>query len=215
MIDFHTHTFNSDGELIASELAARAAAAGYRALAITDHVDESNMEEVIEQTLRFTASYKGGRVKVVPGVEITHVAPEAIGPLAARARKLGAKIVVCHGETIVEPVEAGTNSAAIRAGVDILAHPGLVSAEDAVLAAKAGVYFEITSRKGHSLTNGHVAAAARKHGVGLIVNTDTHSPGDLITVDTARRVAIGANMTEEEFKIARKNAETLLEKILG
>jgi len=37
MIDLHTHSLFSDGELIPSELVSRAAAAGYRAIAITDH----------------------------------------------------------------------------------------------------------------------------------------------------------------------------------
>ena len=47
---------------------------------------------------------------------------ETIGrPLAEHARALGAKVVIVHGETIVEPVPRGTNLAAIEAGVDILA----------------------------------------------------------------------------------------------
>ena len=50
-----------------------------------------------------------------------------IAPLSCRARALGAQIVLVHGETIVEPVPPGTNHQAIEAGVDILAHPGLIS----------------------------------------------------------------------------------------
>ncbi len=42
MIDLHTHSFFSDGELIPSELIRRAEAIGYKAIAITDHVDSSN-----------------------------------------------------------------------------------------------------------------------------------------------------------------------------
>jgi histidinol phosphatase-like PHP family hydrolase len=68
---------------------------------------------------------------------------------------------VVHGETIVEPVLPGTNRAAIAAGVDILAHPGLITKEEAMLAAQKGVLLEITTRRGHSFTNGHVASIAR------------------------------------------------------
>jgi Histidinol phosphatase and related hydrolases of the PHP family len=41
MIDLHTHSIFSDGELIPAELTRRAAVAGYRAMAITDHGDFS------------------------------------------------------------------------------------------------------------------------------------------------------------------------------
>ena len=54
-------------------------------------------------------------VTVLCGVEITHVPP----PLISQARGPGqggrAQLVVVHGETIVEPVEVGTNLAAIEA----------------------------------------------------------------------------------------------------
>ena len=65
--------------------------------------------------------------------------------------------MVVHGETLVEPVEEGTNHEAIMAGVDILAHPGLISEEDVRLAKERKVLLEISARKGHSLSNGHVA----------------------------------------------------------
>jgi len=48
MIDLHTHTTFSDGELIPAELARRAAKAGYRAMAMTDHADFSNLELILQ-----------------------------------------------------------------------------------------------------------------------------------------------------------------------
>jgi len=48
MIDLHTHTTFSDGELIPSELVRRAETLGYRAIAITDHVDFTNIEHVLK-----------------------------------------------------------------------------------------------------------------------------------------------------------------------
>ncbi len=44
MIDLHTHSLFSDGELIPSELVRRAVMHGYRAIAITDHADFTNVE---------------------------------------------------------------------------------------------------------------------------------------------------------------------------
>lgn len=198
MIDLHMHTFFSDGELIPSELVRRAEAVGYRAMAITDHVDESNYDFVAERMSRFAATMSGNAVTVLPGGELTHVPPARIGDLSIRCRAAGMKIVVVHGETIVEPVPAGTNRAAIEAGVDILAHPGLITADEAALAAKNGVALEISGRGGHSFTNGHVLQMARAHGATLVFNTDTHAPRDLMDKAMAARVAKGCGMTDDE-----------------
>lgn len=149
MIDLHTHTLFSDGALIPAETARRAFVAGYKAIALTDHVDDSNIDFVIPRMVRVCGKLsEKGDIFVIPGVELTHVDPSDIASLAAEARKLGAKIVVVHGETLTEPVPPGTNLAAIRAGVDILAHPGLITREETKLAAKKGVYLEITTRRG-------------------------------------------------------------------
>lgn len=210
MIDLHTHTLFSDGELIPAELTRRAAVLGYRAIAMTDHGDMSNLDLIIPRLLRVAddLSTQWG-LKVLPGIELTHVPPARFAEAAAEARRLGAVIVNAHGETIVEPVAAGTNRAALEAGVDILSHPGLISDEDAALAAKKGICLEITTRKGHSLTNGHVVQMARKHGAMLVVNNDAHAPGDLLKPELMHQIALGAGMTEDEFKQAIRNAEKL------
>ncbi len=216
MIDLHTHTVFSDGELIPFELVRRAAVAGYRALAITDHGDFSNLDLIIPRLVRVAGDLGAGwNISVIPGIELTHIPPAAIADATREARSLGARLVVCHGETIVEPVAAGTNRAAIEAGVDILSHPGLISAEDAMLAAQAGVCLEITTRKGHSLTNGHVARQALAAGAKLVVNNDAHAPGDLVSLAMARKVALGAGLTEAQFEQCRKNSEALVRRALG
>jgi predicted metal-dependent phosphoesterase TrpH len=46
-IDLHVHSFLSDGALLPSELLRRVVVKGYRAIAITDHADASNMEELV------------------------------------------------------------------------------------------------------------------------------------------------------------------------
>jgi len=213
MIDLHTHTFASDGELGPAELVRRAAVAGYRALAITDHADQSNVVSQLRQ-LRPVVEELGDAngLCLLAGVELTHVPPKQIAAVVALARANRAQLVLVHGETIVEPVIAGTNRAAIEAGVDILAHPGLISAEDVQLAAEKGVFLEITTRKGHSLTNGHVAKMAEKYGAKLVVNNDAHAPGDLVSLEMARKIARGAGLTEAQFEAACQNSFALVER---
>lgn len=213
MIDLHVHTLFSDGELVPSEVVSRALAAGYTHLALTDHVDPSNLEFVLERIVDVCGRLRGRvAAQVHPGVEITHVPPSLIAPLAARAREMGAKVVVVHGETVVEPVPPGTNRAAIQAGVDVLAHPGLVSEADVKLAKRKGVFLEITSRKGHSITNGHVARLAMKYGAPLVYNTDSHAPGDFTTWETALKVVRGAGLSEKDAARMQRNALDLLER---
>jgi histidinol phosphatase-like PHP family hydrolase len=216
MIDLHTHSIFSDGELIPSELARRAKVMGYRAMAITDHGDHSNIDFIIPRIVRVCqAVSEAYDIQVVPGIELTHVPPVFIAELTKEARRMGARIVVVHGETIVEPVVMGTNAAAIEASVDILAHPGLLSEEDALQAAKKSVFLEISARKGHSLTNGHVVKIARQCKASLVLNTDGHSPHDLIHSGMAQKIAEGAGMTAEEVEIMFKNSEDLVRKALS
>ncbi len=195
-IDLHTHTILSDGALLPSELLRRADAMQYRALALTDHVDAGNLENVIRTLQRVRRDQANDfELQFIIGVEITHVAPASIARLAKKAKDLGAEIIVVHGETIVEPVAPGTNRAAIDCeAVDLLAHPGFLTPPEAQDAAARGCFVEITARKGHSLTNGHVARVCMAAGAQMVIDTDTHEPGDLITLDMARRVALGAGL---------------------
>jgi len=214
MIDLHTHSLFSDGELLPSELIRRAYVAGYKAVAITDHVDASNVDFVIPRIIEAANSIAGHiEIKVLPGVEITHVPPKLIEKLVSKARSLGAKIIVAHGETIAEPVAPETNRAAIEAGVDILAHPGLITEEDAIKAMENHIALEITTRKGHSLTNGHISRLALNTGATLIVNTDAHAPQDLITLDWAKLVLRGAGVDEDRIEQIFANSEEIVNRI--
>ena len=214
MIDLHAHSFFSDGELIPSELIRRFEDKRYSAVAITDHADSSNLDFIIPRIVKVASFLNNSQtVKVIPGIELTHVPPELIEQLVFKARELGASLVVVHGESIVEPVAPGTNKAGIEAGADILAHPGLITDEDAKLAAEKGILLEITSRSGHSLTNGHVAKTAAKSGAEMILNSDTHSPENIMTEEFARKVLEGAGLPSDLFSVVLSNARRLLEKI--
>jgi len=211
MIDLHTHSLLSDGALIPSELVRRAHVAGYKGIAITDHVDYSNIGIVLPGIVEVAKKLNEyWDIMVIPGVEITHVPLEVFPELTALARKKGAQIVVAHGESPVEPVLTGTNAAAIGAGVDILAHPGLIREEVAAFAAEKGVCLEITCRRGHSETNAHVFDVASKAGAKLIVNSDAHAPEDLLTFEKISEVLENLTDSNGIRKSIIKNSEELL-----
>ncbi len=199
-IDLHTHSIFSDGELLPSEIARRAHVLDHEAVAITDHVDASNIESVGKIINTVNDLRDNWDISIIPGAEITHAPVEVIHKLAVKARKLGAEIIVVHGETIVEPVIEGTNFTAVNSSeVDILAHPGLITVEEVEIAKDNDIALEITSRRGHSLTNGHVAKLALEVGTNLVMDTDTHSPQDLISYETACRILSGAGIPDDEF----------------
>jgi len=208
------HTLLSDGVLLPSELIQRAYTMGYRALALTDHVDMSNIDFVVPRIVTVIKEISEcSPVTVIPGAEITHVPPKLIPVMVKKARELGAKIVIVHGETLAEPVTAGTNRAGIQAGADIISHPGLISAKDALLAKKRGVVLEITTRKGHSISNGHLARTALETGAQLVINTDSHAPEDLITLERAKMILRASGITGRNIDHIIGNSEKLIHKI--
>ncbi|HMK56797.1 MAG TPA: histidinol phosphate phosphatase domain-containing protein [Dissulfurispiraceae bacterium] len=216
MIDLHSHTVFSDGVLIPAELARRAVATGYEALAITDHMDHSNIDLIIPRIVKAVNALRGHMpITLLPGAEITHVPPALIPDLVKEARRLGARIVIVHGETIVEPVVKGTNRAAIEAGVDILAHPGLISEDDLLFAREKSITLEITARKGHSISNGHVAQSAMRLGIPLTINTDAHEPSNLISLETARRILLSAGICPDKLQAIFSHARNLVTKAIG
>ena len=121
------HSLFSDGELLPSELARRALKLNHEAIAITDHVDWSNVDTIPAIQDAIDDINANWNITVVLGAEVTHAPCESIDGIAARAKDLGAKIVVVHGETLNEPVTPGTHRAAVESEhVDILGHPGLI-----------------------------------------------------------------------------------------
>jgi histidinol phosphatase-like PHP family hydrolase len=211
LIDLHTHSLFSDGQLVVSELVRRAEEIGYRYIAITDHADRSNLDFIVPRVARAVAEInRYNRIQAVAGIELTHVPPATIGPLTTEARELGANLVVLHGETIVEPVMVGTNRAGLEADIDILAHPGLLTLEEAALAASRGILLELSGRKGHSFTNGHVTRMAKESGARLILNSDAHAPGDLLSREQAEKIALGAGLDAAAFASIMQHAEELV-----
>jgi histidinol phosphatase-like PHP family hydrolase len=209
MFDLHTHSVFSDGELIPSEIIRRMAAKGNEGVAITDHADFSTIPLILKNLLKLKElEYE---IDFLIGVEITHVPPKLIGKAVELAWKEGAEIVIVHGETIVEPVLPGTNSSALEEEINILAHPGIISEEEAEKARENGIYLEISARKGHCLTNGHIARISEEFSCDLVINTDMHSPSDIIENETAVRILKGAGVKNYQYVL--KNNERLFKKL--
>ncbi len=154
------------------------------------------------------------KIRIIPGVELTHVPPGQISGLVRRARQLGARLVLLHGESVCEPVALGTNRAGIEAGIDVLAHPGIISEEEVRLAASNGVCLEISARFCHGLGNGRVVSLAREAGAAMVINSDAHSPSDILTPNWREKVAFGSGLTADEMERINKTMISLVEKLV-
>lgn len=213
MIDLHTHTLFSDGVLLPSELVYRAKFKGYKAIALTDHVDYSNYEFNIPKIVAVAKVLQENYdIKVLPGVEITYVPPKLIADIVEKCKKLGAKIIVVHGETVAETVPPETNHYALQAGIDILAHPGHITKEDVLLAKENNVCLEITTRKGHNATNKEVATLAVQCGTKLVLNTDSHTPDDLMDSVKIEKTLYEAGLDLKYFETMQKNSQNIIDK---
>lgn len=212
MYNLHTHSLLSDGELLPAEICVRYAALGYKAIAITDHCDYSNIGTVIPSIIKFCRTWpKDFPLQVLPGVELTHVPLNQFQPLARLCRKAGIRIIVGHGETVAEPVIKGTNRACLEADIDILAHPGHISDADAAFAAKRGILLEITCRKSHGRTNKEVVRQALRWHAGMALNHDSHAPEDILSPEQSAAVGRAAGLTAAHIKDIRKQAAGLIE----
>jgi histidinol phosphatase-like PHP family hydrolase len=180
---------------------------------LTDHVDFTNIEHVLSSQLKIKDKVDWD-IEVLVGVELTHIPVGRIPAMVEKARELGAEIVVGHGESPVEPVEEGTNAAYIEAGVDILAHPGNITLDEAKSAMINDVFLELTSRRGHMQGNVHVAGVAREAQALMIVSTDAHAPEDLITQGKARGIALQSGLPEDAAtEVVAENPLKLLARI--
>lgn len=215
LYDFHTHSFHSDGELSPLELIRRASVNGYGVIAITDHLALGSLERVIKEvSCDCELARKHWGIVALPGVELTHLPPQAIDEIAREARRLGAQVVVVHGESIAEPVAEGTNMVAVQSSyVDILAHPGLITDEAAAIAARNGVFLELSGRKSHSSTNRHVALIADRTGAKMLVNSDAHDEDDLLTDEKVEKILEKAGVEDRRQEILVQNPQLLMEKI--
>jgi histidinol phosphatase-like PHP family hydrolase len=144
-------------------------------------------------------------ILVLSGAELTYIPPKLIKDAADKCRKLGGEITIVHGETIAETVTPKTNIYTVEAGVNILAHPGHLPEEEAGIATENSAKIEITSRRGHGVTNNEVAEVVLKKAK-LVLNTDTHSPENLLSKEFIVQVLSDANLPSNCYDIMQKNS---------
>lgn len=216
-VDFHSHSYLTDGVSSPTDMWHEAELLEHRVLALTDHLALEDPRPLLERLRREARAWDGESFVPLVGVEITQVPPRHIAEAARAARTAGAQVVLVHGESVVERVAPGTNHAAIASGlVDVLAHPGLIDPKDVELAREQGVTLEISGRPGHGLGNGHVVRHALEVGADLVVDSDAHRPQDLIAPAHARRIARGAGVPEERLEeVLVRTPEALVRRLRG
>lgn len=208
--DLCLHSCLSDGRSTPAALLARAHMLGLRAVALAEHADAITMARVLEQIQELARVYSAlWDLVVVSAVELTGIPPALLAEEVARARSLGADLVVVHGEGLGGVAEAGTNWAAIEAGADILAHPGLMGRVEAAQAAQTKTALMLTAQPGHCLANGHVWRLARQHGAPVVVTSGAHREAELLGPGGLRAVALGAGMEEDEWRACQTHAWAL------
>ncbi len=199
--DFHAHTYLTDGDTSATDMWTEAYRLRHRVQAMTDHVGLEDPRRLLRQLREESRAFDGTPLTTVIGVEITKVPPRLIARAVRAARRAGAEIVVVHGETPNEFVLPGTNRAALELNdVDILAHPGLLTEEEAELAHAHEVALELTPRRGHSLGNGLVALRGLLARAPLVVDSDAHRPEDLFSFERQELIARGAGVPPGELR---------------
>lgn len=205
--DFHAHTFLTDGRASATDMWSEAIVRGHRMLAITDHIALEDPAPLLERLRSEARAFEDGRIVTLVGVELTMLPPRRIADAARTSRKAGAQVVVVHGETLANAVPPGTNRAAVECGlVDVLAHPGFLTEEEADLARAHGTVLELSGRTLHNVTNGHVARIALAARADLVVDSDAHDTDELLTPSVADHVARGAGLTVAEAQRALEEA---------
>ena len=179
MIDLHTHSLLSDGALVPAELVRRAIGEGLR------RYSHNRPRGQLQPGLHRPQGRARGRGALGPMPIVGHTRHRDNARPAVRHSGPGEA-----GEGTGRKAGRGARRDAGRAG-DARHEPGRHNvrrghtlapradqqARTRALAAKKGVYLEISARKGHSLSNGHVAAMATETGARLVINTDAHEPG--------------------------------------
>lgn len=221
MTDFHIHiqagSFPSPhaAGMNAAEALRRASLCGLRAVGLIVRTDGSDLDGFAPLASRIRALSLYANVEAFAGVELVHVPPALLPETVREAREHGAELVIVHGETLADDVEVGTNLAAVEAGADILAHPGLVDDRVAAYAAEKGVALELSACPRHCLSNAWTAIMAHKAGCLLTPGSDALTPGDLANAGRWERICLGAAMTDAMREHFRDSASTLTNRLMA
>ena len=222
MTDFHIIIRGSEGHGFDCASALRyASLAGIRFAGLILPSDGTNFSLLAAMAAQVRRLSLYANVEAWAGVELRHMPPALLPDAVREAREAGASLVLVHGESITDQVEQGTNFAAIEAGADIVAHPGLIDAEASAFAAEKGVALEFTSCPRHALANAHTAGMALCHGAMLVRGSGASRAEELTTRAFWPMIVKGADSVSEPEKSGklaehlRKSEEALIRKLMG
>ena len=218
MIDLHVHIAVSSiprtPGLPVGEALRFAALNGYRAVGLILRSSELDMPPLMPLAKDIKRLSLHANIEAVLGVELVHIPPALLPEAVDNAREAGAGLVLAHGETLLENVEEGTNFAAIMAGVDILAHPGLIDEQAAVCAAERGVALELSCAPRHAFANAHIIRMAEQFGCVLVPGSSAAAHGEILPPRLRDRLYRGAGLTGEAAILLQHNARKILQKQL-
>ena len=213
--DLHAHTNLTDGVNTLEEMAAAARAKGYEYLGISDHspslrVTGGLSEEHLKIHVAHIREYsrRSPDLKLLAGTECDILADGSLDYPDRILKELDYVIASIHSNFKMSEKEM--TDRVVRAmgneHMDILAHPTArkIGQREPIrldmdrvmrVAADTGTVLEINAYPDRSDLNGAYARLAKGHGVRLIVNTDSHTTGQLdfmrFGVGLARRGWLG------------------------
>lgn len=223
MMDFHImlEAGGAGRGLDAASALRYAALAGLRFVGLVLPCDGSGLSRIAALAAQVRRLSLYANVEARTGVELRHVPPALIPCVVREAREAGAELVLVHGETLCDQVETGTNFAAVEAGADILAHPGLIDGETAAFAAEKGVALEFTSCPRHALANAHTAAMALRFGCPLVRGSAATCASEITTRGFWPLVVKGADVfgiREDKsnlLELLKKSEDALVRKLMA
>ncbi len=217
IIDLHMHSTVSDGTLSLDELTETAIGRGYSVMAFTDHVTSSSYKRIAETIIDWVERNqdKYEDVVLIPGVEITFASPKEIGMITEYVRSIGTKWVVVHGEASFEKTPLGTNDAAVEHGVNVLAHPSYITDEQVIKSLKTGTAFELSARDCYNYANKQIAETVMQNGGKMIINSDSHQVGAMLSREKVLSTAQTANLTSEQIDMVKADTVDIVYNVLS
>jgi DNA polymerase (family X) len=229
--DLHMHTTETDGANTIREMAEAAFARGLKYIAITDHSKNLAMTNGMDdaralahiQRIRKVDSEMGGRIRVLPGIEVDILAEGQLDLDDSTLAQMDIVVASVHSR-FDQPIEQMTDRilrALENPHTRILGHPTgrkVLKRDpyalhiDTILkrAAELGVAVEHNASPARADLKDLHLRLAKQHGCKITVNTDAHSTGELDQIRYGITQLRRAWLTKEDLINTQPTAEALL-----
>jgi DNA polymerase (family X) len=229
--DLHMHTTETDGSNSIREMAEAALARGLKYIAITDHSKNLAMTNGMDdaralahiQRIRQVDSEMGGRIRVLPGIEVDILAEGQLDLDDSTLAQMDIVVASVHSR-FDQPIEEMTDRilrALENPHTRILGHPTgrkVLKRDPYALhintilkrAAELGVAVEHNASPARADLNDLHLRLAKEHGCRITVNTDAHSTDELDQIRYGITQLRRAWLTKEDLINTQPTAEALL-----